>query len=334
MSAEIDSIFYTGETPWHGIGTYLPEPVESQEAIIAGGLNWQVELNEVYSDILPKEPGLPLLKIKIPRCRSVIRTDKNIPLGTVGKNYYLLQNADAFKFADSLVKDGSLRYEVAGALGQGERVWLLGKLGSYDVVPNDKVDQYIFLYNVHDGSGSLRVLFTPIRVVCANTARAALQAGKEDGVRFRHTSNMMDKIKQAQDLLGISNEVYKEYRDFTKFIATVQLNNNKVEELVKEIIPNPVKQSKEEQAFGFVEEVSTRTKNKRNKVIELFESGIGQDLPGVAGTGWALYNAVTQYLNYEASVRGSNKANRRLEKILSPKQPEILERTVSLLKAV
>ena len=63
------------------------------------------------------------------------------------------------------------------------------------------------------------------------------------------------------------------------------------------------------------DEILTKQKETKDRiydsVVSLFEGGRGNDAPGVRGTAWAAYNAVTEYLSWE---RGSqdNRVNAAL----------------------
>lgn len=86
----------------------------------------------------------------------------------MGKDYLIVQNAEAFEFFDAIVGNGNgIQYETAGALGNGERIFITAKLPDYIRVGNgdDVVEKYIFLTTSHDGSGSITAAFTPIRIV-------------------------------------------------------------------------------------------------------------------------------------------------------------------------
>ena len=74
--------------------------------------------------------------------------DNNAVLGVVGKDYHIVQNREAFNFFDAIVGGGEgILYETAGALGNGERIFITAKLPDYIRVGNgdDVTEKYIFL---------------------------------------------------------------------------------------------------------------------------------------------------------------------------------------------
>lgn len=112
------AMMYAGEVPWHRLGTKLEEPATAQEAIEAAGLNYLAELKQIQTG-----DGTP-----VPQRRAVVRSDTGDVLGVVGTSYVPVQNHQAFGFLDAVVADGGLRYHTAGALGLGQRIWMLAKL--------------------------------------------------------------------------------------------------------------------------------------------------------------------------------------------------------------
>ena len=42
MSANVETMFYTREKPWHGLGTRVEEAPDSREALRLAGLGWRV----------------------------------------------------------------------------------------------------------------------------------------------------------------------------------------------------------------------------------------------------------------------------------------------------
>ena len=49
MSANVESMFYVRETPWHGLGTKVMNAPASEEALIVAGLNWNVIQEPIYT---------------------------------------------------------------------------------------------------------------------------------------------------------------------------------------------------------------------------------------------------------------------------------------------
>lgn len=57
MSANVETMFYTRETPWHGLGTKVEEAPGSREALELAGLNWKVFQKPVMTQDGQKIPG-------------------------------------------------------------------------------------------------------------------------------------------------------------------------------------------------------------------------------------------------------------------------------------
>ena len=325
MSAEVETMMYVGDVPWHGLGTYVgDDPVTSKEAIIAAGLDWQVDVKPIY--IIHGEESIDGMTRNVPspiaNNKAIVRTTDNNVLGIVGNRYQPIQNVEAFEFMDNLVTDGSMRYHTTGSLREGRRVWLLGKTGSFYVVPGDTVDKYLFLWNSHDGSTALRCLFTTVRVVCANTARAALDSQHRDGIRLHHTKNIKHSMVEAKTVLGFANKEFDNFEMFSKQIVNTQMTTAKLGEFAKGLFPDPPKDIK-----------SKAPEKARGQIIRLFEEGRGNDLPGVKGTAWAAYNALTEYANYYRVSRGDMKQERRFEYTMFGSGVKLINKAQNLLLA-
>lgn len=287
---------YYGETPWHTLGIRLDNPATAAEAIAAAGLDYEVELTG-----LETVDGIP-----VPQRRAVVRTDSSEAIGVVGRGYVPVQNRECFGFLDAVVSEGGLRYHTAGALGRGERIWLLAKLPEQIQVKNsaDVVDKFLLLSNTHDGSAALRVFFTPIRVVCQNTLQLAEGRGRHQGISILHKGDLAGKIREAQRVLGLAERFYDDAAAKINRLANFYPSPEQLANFFESLYPNPENSE------------NRRAKNVREKLFRLFESGVGQDVAEVRGTAWAAFNAVTEFVDHIRSTRGidsRDRAARRLD---------------------
>jgi len=287
------SIIKTSDIVPGNFGHYVGDtPMTSSEAIKEAGLDWDVALKSIS---LFDEPG-----VKIPTHKAVTRLTDNHVLGLVGNVYEPVQNSTAFEFMDSLVSDGSMRYHTVGNIKGGKKVWILGQTGSFDVVPGDQVDKFLFLWNTHDGSSALRCLFTTIRIVCQNAVRSILGAQNSDSVRLQHTRSIDTGLIEAKNILGFSEISFNKFETIAELLVKKQVNTVTLDKFVKSLFPDPPPEAKRSSAD-----------RKRTEIIRLFEEGLGNNLPKVQGTAWAAFNAVTEYANHYKSVHGKNKAESR-----------------------
>jgi len=270
------SMMYVGEVPWHKLGTKLENPATATEAIQAAGLDFRV----VKKTLRTTTPELSVVGHY-----ATVRTDNLQVLGVVGSRYEPIQNRDAFTTFDALVGEGEAIYHTAGVLGKGERIWILAKLPDYiRVNGNDLVEKFLLLTNSHDGSGPVRVKLTPIRVVCANTLTVALD-GREQEVRIRHTAQAEVRLKQAHEILGLTNNLYGELDQIFNGMSKKMMTQTMLSDFLKKIFPDPPDKER-----------STRMTMVREKVVELTENGIGAEM--AKGTLWGAYNAVTELIDH------------------------------------
>ena len=297
MSAEVETMFYAGEVPWHGFGVYVgDENLDSKTAIIKARLDWDVELR----DIIFKDGRDQTLYNNIPDHKAVVRLTDEKVLGVVGNKFVPAQNIEAFEFMDSLVNTNQMKFHTAGSLRGGKNIWLLGKVGQTEVLPNDLVDHYLMLYNSHDGTGALRCFFTAVRVVCANTAAMALGEAKGQGVKLRHTSQIDNHLTAAQAVLGLGQQEFNQFGDFAQRLVRKDLTTEEWKEFALTVFPDPPEGKRLFHAEG-----------KREVLTDLFENGTGQDIKGVSGTAWAAYNAIVEFSNYYKPTRGDDAQEKR-----------------------
>ncbi len=280
-----------GEPAWHKLGTRLDAPATAEQAIAAAGLDYEVALAPMTTT-----DGLP-----VPKSRAVVRADSRTVLGVVGERYVPVQNRQAFGFLDAVVADGGLRYHTAGALGQGEKIWLLAKLPGHIRVrdTDDLVDKYLLLSNAHDGSAALRAFFTPIRVVCQNTLSLAHARGQGQGISIRHNGNLASKIGEAQQVLGLAQKFYDDAEAVINRLAASYPTGAQLMSFFDALYPDPP------EGVDNAKAVETRS-----TLLRLFDEGIGHDSPGIKGTAWAALNAVTEYVDHARPTRGSTGTNR------------------------
>ena len=288
---------YYGELPWHGLGTRLQKPATAAEAILAAGLDYQVELSPIMTT-----GGL-----SVPQRQAVVRSDNDQVLGVVGNTYTPIQNAECFSFLDAVVANGQLRYHTAGALGQGERIWLLAKLPGHVRIKNsdDITEKFLLLSNSHNGTSALRCFFTPIRVVCANTLTIANRQARQQGVSIRHKGDLKSQIKSAQHVLGLAAKFYDSVQTKANLLASHYPSRKQIDTYFKTLYPDPPTGNKK------------RSQNIRNRLVHLFESGIGQDIPQVRHTTWAALNAVTEYVDHHRPSRAPTLSQRSQNRLVS-----------------
>ncbi|MDD4195528.1 MAG: DUF932 domain-containing protein [Syntrophorhabdaceae bacterium] len=273
----IESIAYVGQEPWHGLGKKILEgkKLSIAEAIVAAGLNWDVELRPLYTQNGPKFESV--------RDRyAVCRQKDGAALGVVGSDYTPLQNKEAFAWFQPFLDTGDVTIETAGSLKGGSIVWVLAQIGAGElhVSEKDQIAHYILLSNSHDGSLSVRVGFTPIRVVCNNTLSLAHESHASKLLRVKHTARVIENLEHIRQIMDLAHKEFYATIEQYRVLREIEISRNDLERYVRIVFDLP----------------ETGGKELIPNVAYLLESGRGSKEAGK--TYWGAYNAVTEYLNY------------------------------------
>src|SRR5262245_31150380 len=120
MPHMIETMAYTNEVPWHGLGFSRTEGFKNvDQLLIDAKLDWTVE----------REPLMVRdHNIEIEGFAALMRSSDKKVLDIVGSRYVPIQNREVFEFFVEFVTAGKATLETAGSIRGGKYVWCLAKL--------------------------------------------------------------------------------------------------------------------------------------------------------------------------------------------------------------
>lgn len=309
MAANVESMFYTREKPWHGLGKKVEEAPTSADALRLAGLDWEVVQENIFTGTGKSVPGYKV---------NIRDSDRRV-LGVVSDRYKIIQNREAFAFTDTLLGDG-VRYETAGSLQDGRRVWLLARMPREYIIAGERISPYLVFSNSYDGSGAVRVALTPIRVVCNNTLNLALDTANRSWSMV-HTGNIEDKIQEAKDTLFMAEEYMDRLGIEFEQLRRQKVSDAQVKEYIELLLPmekNPTPiQSK------------NIIKLRRDIEQRYYDA---PDLQEVGNNAYRFLNAVSDFATHSSPLRRTANYNENLFARTIDGNP-FIDRAYQLVKA-
>lgn len=314
MPAEVESLMYAREVPWHGFGQKVDGLQTAEEAIVAAGLDWEVGHRPLfYRD--PTNPKGTVKKIS-DRVATVRMTDGKY-LGITSPGYHIFQNRTAFDFADAIVESGEAKYETAGSLREGKVVFLSMEIPKTVSVDGENEDMrpYLLVANSHDGSRALSARITTVRVVCMNTLNMAL-GNRNNEIKLRHTRNAEEKVAEAQRALGLTFEYLDRFEAIGRKMLLTKIDERDVLRTMLQVFPikdvNPLLLNADE----IRKVLSNQATTPAAKAMSMYERS--DNLANVRGTRWGVFNGIAEYLDFGQFYRsrGVPAADNRATSIL------------------
>lgn len=314
------------ERAWHGLGDdqqIFDRPMFVHEALKACHADYTVQAQPIAAlspevmEMIQNGQDVPFTLLQdliVADKMATMRLDHNETLGIVGANYGIVSNESAFKFVDLFCsgqfadRDNTPVIETCGVLGKGERVFVTAKFPEQivlDAKRDDLVDMYMTFTTSHDGTGAVRAMCTPIRVVCNNTLSMAM-SNNIGRVSFRHTSNVMNRLdllnKENAEFAAKALNVYEVYKNGLEqafdHLKNIKLSEKELDNILAEVLLSD-EYNKIYKQTGTIESdgIPTRSKNIFIGVKNAMEDGIGQELIESGTALWALNGLTTYYQN-------------------------------------
>lgn len=280
MAANVESMFYVREAPWHGLGTKVAEAPTSEKALIEAGLNWNVIQEPIFTENQEAITGY----------KANVRDSDRKVLGVVSDRYKVIQNSEAFVFTDELLGEG-VRYETAGSLQGGKKVWLLAHMPHEYIISGERISPYLLFSNTHDGSGAIKVALTPIRVVCQNTLNLALQSAKRSWAMI-HTGNIQSKIQEARDTLFMAEKYMDSLGKEFERLRMKKLTDKQVNDYIELLLPV--------ENGATSQQIKNMQKLQEDMKLRYFEA---PDLQDVGKNAYRFINAVSDFATHAEPLR-------------------------------
>lgn len=323
--------------PWNQIGTEISaeHSTDLDYAIQACGANYGVATQPLFRQVLDGANGLKLQGVP---AQAVYRTDTSEVLGCVGPAYHPVQNESAFEFFRPYIEAGEARIENCGVLAGGRRIYVLARINAepVEVIPGDAIEQYALLSNAHDGTRSVKVGFTAIRVWCSNSLNYAHSSNESRLLSIRHTKGAEEALEKIQEVMNLARRQFEATAEQMTTLAQKGVTEESLRMYVRRVFKTAAPKSRilvpeepkvrvrvdlnaEQDTQAYVQAQAeaeaaedaelAECARVEQAVVRLHEEGRASNIQGVRGTMWGAYNAVTEYITHERGRSAENRVN-------------------------
>lgn len=298
MSHLIDTMAYTGQTPWHQLGNALPKKQSIDVWAQAAGMQWKIQETPVRYMATGDADALYGEALEFPEQKVLYRSDTNAPLSVVSQRYKVVQPQEVLEFYRDLSEVAGFELETAGVLKAGKRFWALARTGkSVCLKGNDVVHSYLLLATSCDGTLATMAIPTSVRVVCNNTLAIALQGANTSAIKVPHSTQFDAQAVKRQ--LGIAIGQWDSFMYRMKTLSERKVKTHESMNYFLKVICQTDNQA--EGAPGLANERALK------KVQTLFEGhGRGAELQAAKDTAWGLLSAVTEFVDHEKQSRSQD----------------------------
>jgi len=197
-----------------------------------------------------------------------------------------------------------IEFVKAGTYNKGERVFVAAKAPEVEIC-GDKIIPHILFTNTHDGSGTVKAIFTPMRLVCSNGLMLPAK-GHESGIitiRIPHTKSVHDRLMIAQEVITKNNKYIDALKVEAEELLATEFSADEFIQLSKELA----------EVQGLEDEKVT--KGQVTMIEDLQTAYNEEDIQKFEGTAWKAINAVADYETHKQNSRNTGNEEYQFERV-------------------
>src|SRR5271166_4497866 len=297
MPANIESMFSVRQMPWHREGTILDDyPGSWADARTLAGLDWDPVTATVYAITGINPDGTEHYE-PVQGWKTISRSDTGAVLSINKDTYTVIDHSEMGEIVEAVLTQANVKWETAGVLDEGRSVWCLALLDEPITLPGDTSPTlpYLAITNRHDGTAACALRATAVRIVCANTFRAAELEGERTGTTFSfiHKASWRNRIDEARRAVTGARIEMQRYTELATELLGIPISAQQRELFITEFIPKPPE--------GLItDRVARNVDEARAALRMIFETKTTEH---VADTAYGLVQAAGEYLDHVRTAR-------------------------------
>jgi len=249
-------------------------------------------------------------------CR-VFRKDNDDTLGVVSKSYRPVQNMTAVQVIEQLVDMQELDWHRVGMVGHGEKFFISAKLPeTLQVKGWDSLEQYIYIFNTHDGSGGFRVILSNMVIGCQNQYQSMLADYQRAGIdhkkmTLRHSHKFEDRLADLVELIQIGSRLNHQWVEDAEGLMEVEIEMADRIEFYLDTFG--IKQNEKLVSATNPYGLTTRGNNTVDVLLEIEKHPTNNH--GTDDNAFKMFNTITYYLDHHWTFdrKGEKQNDKRVE---------------------
>ncbi len=159
--------------------------------------------------------------------KCIARSGNGAVLSINKDTYTVIDHGEMGGIVEAVLAQPNVKWETAGVLDGGRAVWCLALLDEPVEFPGDDSPTlpYLAITNRHDGTAACARRATAVRIVCANTFRAAELEGERTGATFSfiHKSSWRNRIEEARQAVTGARAEMRRYTELASELLAIPI---------------------------------------------------------------------------------------------------------------
>ena len=308
MKTQLTTTLSAREATWDSIGTALDTSM-FDEALASCGLDFTASMSPAMTTM---PDGLVR---RIPNTNAVVGTDNKIH-GVVSDAYHIIQNREAFDFAQYITED--LTFLRGGETATGLN-YMIAALPTVKIL-DDEITPHLIFQNSFNKKYICKVAIFPLRIVCKNQFNVAFRDA-ENKVEIRHSNTAAEKLEQAKITMSNASAYMVRFGQLAERFATLRTGADALDSFVDYMFPIKA---------GLNDTELARLEIKRQDLRHCYEA---EDNRNFRNSAWGLINAYTDFATHYSGTnikKSGRMCEKRFERSIGAPMNKIIEFAESL----